>query len=94
MTDNLKKQRAVEVQKSIGTILFQDWDPIGVNDLAPDDEYDSYIGGIYRLLVDNKSIPDIAEYLRQLEITVFQMVTSPERRTHVAAMLKELDLSL
>jgi hypothetical protein len=46
-----RKKKSIEIQESIRQILFYDWDPIGINDLAPDDEYDSYVGGIYRLLV-------------------------------------------
>src|SRR5258706_4013456 len=45
-----RRQKAVEIMDSIQTILFNDWDPIGVNDSAPKTEYDAYIAVIYRSL--------------------------------------------
>ncbi len=46
-----RKQRAREIQDSIRQVLLHDWDPIGVADEpAAQDEYDAYVGGVYRLL--------------------------------------------
>ena len=78
----------------IRIILFNDWDPLGVNDPAPNDEYDRYIGGVYRLLVSQASNAEICEYLRQQEITQMEMVTNPEHRRMVADKLMRLDVSL
>jgi hypothetical protein len=43
---NQKRKKAVQIQESIRRILFEEWDPIGVNSFATDDEYDFYVGGI------------------------------------------------
>jgi hypothetical protein len=44
------QRRAKAIQESIREILLRDWDPIGVNDVPEaQDEYDSYVGGVYRL---------------------------------------------
>jgi hypothetical protein len=42
-----KELRAREIMKQIHDILWHDWDPFGVKDFGPENEYDSYIGGIY-----------------------------------------------
>ena len=87
------KKKAVDIQESIRHILFYDWDPIGINDLAPYDEYDSYIGGIYRLLASGASEIEIIEHLRQLEITYMES-TNQERRKDAAKKLINLNISL
>ncbi len=35
--------------QAIRRILVDDWDPIGIQGAGPEDEYDAYIGGLYRL---------------------------------------------
>jgi len=62
-----KEQRGVEVMEAIRGVLFDDWDPLGVNEYAPRDEYDAYIAGVYRLLCRRASEEEIAEHLRGLE---------------------------
>ena len=60
--------RAREIQEGIGRILFEDWDPIGVGN-QPDcaHEYDAYVGGVYRLLVNSASVEALAAHLAELE---------------------------
>jgi hypothetical protein len=48
-----KEKRARDIVKRIHDVLWIDWDPIGVNGYGPDDEKDSYNGGIYRILSGN-----------------------------------------
>ena len=93
MTEKHAKKKAIEVQKSIRHILFYDWDPIGVNDLAPDDEYDSYVADIYRLLISGASRTEIAAHLRQIEITWMSSVTDREHRDNIAEKLINLKVS-
>ncbi len=92
----MKKQskKAIEIQESINQILFYDWDPIGVNDLAPDDEYNSYVGGIYRLLVSDASEFQIIEHLHQLEVTQMEASSNREKLKDVAEKLMKLNVSL
>jgi hypothetical protein len=40
---------------------------LGLRDVAPSDEYDSYIGGVYRLLASGASCEQVAEHLAALE---------------------------
>ena len=64
------KQRAKKIQDQIRSILLTDWDPIHVAEV-PDaaDEYDAYIGGIYRLLYSHASVEDVARHLHEIMIT-------------------------
>lgn len=55
--DSTKAQAA-----AIRKILHQDWDPIGCG--VPEDEYDSYLWPVLRLLQDGAARDDIADYLR------------------------------
>jgi hypothetical protein len=55
------KQKAKEIQDHIRAILLADWDPIGVAEMPKAaDEYDAYIGGIYRLLFSQASVEQVA----------------------------------
>ncbi len=47
---------------AIRKILHQDWDPIGCG--VPEDEYDSYLWPVLRLLDGGASREGIADYLR------------------------------
>ena len=63
-----RKDRACEIQEQIRSILLNDWDPIGVADVPEaQDEYDSYIVGVYRLLISGVSERDVAEHLLRIE---------------------------
>ena len=62
------KQRGKEIQDQIRLILLTEWDPLGVAEMAPGvlDEYDSYIGGIYRLLYSHGSVDEVARHLDKI----------------------------
>jgi hypothetical protein len=53
----------------IRDILNRDWDPIGIRDVpgAPNDEYDSYIDAVRRLIVAQLSRPEIVARLLEIE---------------------------
>jgi hypothetical protein len=56
-----------DIFRQIHDILWNDWDPIGVHDFGMDDEYDSYIGGIYQLLSGRSDEQKLLNHLHQLE---------------------------
>ncbi len=89
-----RSKKAIEIQESIRHILFYDWDPIGINDSFPDDEYDSYVGGIYRLLASGASEFQIIERLYQLETISMGLNGNQERLKNVAEKLMKLNVSL
>ncbi len=64
-----RERRARGIQEAIRRVLLHDWDPIGVAEFPqPQDEYDSYIRGVYRLLASGASASEIAEHLYEIEI--------------------------
>jgi len=89
-----RSKKAVEIQESIRHILFYDWDPIGINNSGPDDEYDSYIGGIYRLLVSGADEYKIIERLYQLETNSMGLNGNRERLKDIAEKLMKLNVFL
>jgi hypothetical protein len=62
-----RERRGREIQDKIGRVLYEDWDPLGLRGVGPSDEYDSYIGGVYRLLASGASCEQVAEHLAELE---------------------------
>lgn len=58
-----KKQK--ELYKAVSSILWEKWDPIGVNDGENewDDEYDSYVPHVFRLAIQGKDAERIAQSL-------------------------------
>lgn len=82
----------IEIQNKIRDVLNQNWDPIGVAD-AVDDEYDSYIGGIYSLLQRNASVDDLAAHLQRIEREWMDIPdSSVARRLQIAQRLRALNL--
>ena len=63
-----KHARAAEIQRRIRDVLMQHWDPIGVADFPEaEDEYDSYVGPVYRLLESGASDVEVIEFLYKTE---------------------------
>jgi hypothetical protein len=90
MTKNLDKQSR-EIQDAIGKLLYEDWGPIGVRGSAPKDEYDSYVGGIYRLLCSNPNEAQVVEHLLRIETQVMALgESSPRRLAQLAPIAKKL----
>ena len=89
------KQRAKEIQDQIRAILLADWDPIGVAIPEAVDEYDAYIGGIYRLLFSRASVEQVAGHLHEIVISSMGLFSrGPEDHRDVAQKLCALDVRL
>ena len=84
-------KRAQDVHAAIRTILLKDWDPIGVED-APEaqDEYDSYVGRIYRVLASRPSEREVVEWLSRVERESMGLPVSPERLRRIAEVAEKL----
>ena len=91
-----REQRAAEIQDSIRQILFRDWDPIGVSEVPEaQDEYDSYVGGVYRLLASGASEDEIIGHLYRIESDTMGMPAADrEGLRAVAGKLTKLSVSL
>jgi hypothetical protein len=94
MTDS-REQRGAEIQDAIRQVLFREWDPIGVNGNPKlSDEYDSFIAGVYRILVASRSEDDLMAYLFKAEEGLGVQCQSPEQLRPVARSLLALDVKL
>ena len=91
---NLREQRAKEIQEAIRQVLYRTWDPIGVCDAGPEDEYDSYIAPIYRLLVAQPKKEEIMAALRRIEDDSIGISTSEDALAIVAGKLLTLSVRL
>jgi hypothetical protein len=60
--------RARRFHDAIRKALLKEWDPIGISDIAEaQDEYDSYVPDIYRLLITRRPKHEVFDYLWRLE---------------------------
>jgi hypothetical protein len=91
-----RKQRAKEIQDQIRSILLTDWDPIGVGEIPEAaDEYDGYVGGIYRLLSSHASVEDVAPHLHEIVISSIGLSSGgADDHLDVAKKLCALDVRL
>ena len=76
------------VRLQIDKILWEDWDPIGVNGLAPRDEYHRYVPQILNLTLQNRSINEISNYLYQLETVTIGVNGDRNRCMEIAKKIK------
>ena len=67
MFHELNKDQSREHRRRVRFVLNKHWDPIGVVDACDvDDEYESYVGPIYLMLIDGRaSLSEIEDYLRE-----------------------------
>lgn len=84
-----------KIHQDIATILLKEWDPIGVADNPrAHDEYDRYVGGIYRLLASGATPRTMAEHLSRLEWEQMGLrQTDPEMLIPVAESLLDLNVN-
>ena len=64
----IDKEESRAIRRQIRRVLMEVWDPIGVNGIPEAaDEYDSYIGDFYELLVTRRPRQEIIDRLAYLE---------------------------
>ena len=84
---SLKYRRAFD---AIHDILIHEWDPIGVGDVPQaQDEYDSYIPTIYRLLSEGADEHKIAQHLEKLETVSMGLRSGGDHNRTIARRLRE-----
>jgi len=70
---NLATAKDFLIYKKIDDILWYDWDSIGIKDMAPRDEYQSYVPRIFRLKKSGADRQEIANLLLRLETETMGM---------------------
>ncbi len=86
---------ANEVKEQISQILWEQWDPIGVNDEPQArNEYDGYVSHIFVLLSNGADDVKIAAHFCQLETGSMGLRGSTDTHLErVIAALREIDLN-
>ncbi|WP_421997718.1 hypothetical protein [Reyranella sp.] len=80
MAHGRNKYQSRENRARVRTILFREWDPIGINDSGQGaDEYDAYADKAYVMLMDDRATADeIAEYLYGVAVGHMGLSPRPE----------------
>ncbi len=88
------KKRAREIQAAIERILWEDWDPIEVNN-QPEakGEYDAYAGGVYRLLASGASVEELTAHLQNIEKVEMGSSGKSERAHNAARKLCAMNIA-
>lgn len=83
--------RKTKLWEQVNRILWEDWDPIGINDSGPEDEYSGYVPSVIKLLNQDADEKKIAKLL--LEHANINMGGSTKLEDHlkVAKKLKQLN---
>ena len=80
--------RVKQYNNAIREILLKEWDPIGVKDIPEaQDEYDSYIHQICKLLINQESPENIFQYLWKIETDYMGLIGN---RNHTKTIAEKL----
>ncbi|HTS16554.1 MAG TPA: hypothetical protein VMP11_03180 [Verrucomicrobiae bacterium] len=80
--------RAKRYHQAIHDILIKEWDPIGVGDEPrAQDEYDSYVPGVYKHLIHRSPERDLFDYLQHIET---KRMCLHANRAHTEKIVKRL----
>jgi hypothetical protein len=80
--------RNQELHEAVNLILWENWDPIGVNDIpVARDEYRGYVPSVVRLLQDGADETKLSEHLHSLERPRMGIETYADHRKAVAQKL-------
>jgi len=80
----LKKTEQRDLYKEIDEILWNDWDPIGIKDIAPRDEYQSYTPTIFKLKTNGSDKETIAKTLHEIETVTIGVIGNIEHCRQIA----------
>jgi len=79
-----------DLYKFIDEILWNDWDPIGINDVAPRDEYQGYTPNIFSLKINGANKETIARKLYEIETETIGVMGNIEHCQQVAEKIINL----
>ena len=86
-----KKGKWKKLYQELDEILWKEWDPIGVNDIATRDEYQSYTPMIFTLKRKGSNEEEIANKLYQIETETIGVTGNLQRCKEVARKIIELN---
>ena len=86
----LKNEEPTNLYEAIDLFLWNDWDPIGIHDIAPRDEYQSYTPTIFKLKSDGADKETIAKTLHEIETVTIGVVGDIDHCREVAEKIINL----
>ena len=84
----LMPKQVKQTSKAIKEILLIHWDPIGIYKSGSDDEYDSYIWPIFKLLRNGTNITEMTDFLYNLEKDI--VGSFPENKEQIGLAAEKL----
>ena len=91
LATDLARAREILLYRQIDDILWYDWDPIGINDMAPRDEYESYTPQIFSLVKSNTDKMVIAKTLSKIETDNIGLAGNIEKCLKIADKIVATD---
>ena len=84
-------QEQKDLYEQIDILLWEEWDPIGINDYEEArDEYYNYLPKVYELRIRNASKKEIADYLFEIETDRMGLSGNKDKCLQIAQKLIEL----
>ena len=84
----MNKKQINDNLKTIKNILWEDWDPIGINDaVTATDEYDNYAPEVYKMIANGADAITVAKYLTYVDTKLLGSTANPTRDLIVADKL-------
>jgi hypothetical protein len=91
MVDETRRQTILAklrlYQDAVRKILLHEWDPIGIGELGPQDEYDTYVDQVCAKLMHRAGRDELATYLWRAESEDMGM---PGTREHIDNVVSHL----
>ncbi|WP_442592040.1 hypothetical protein ACSBL2_12525 [Pedobacter sp. AW31-3R] len=91
LTTDLARAKEMLLYQQIDDVLWYDWDPIGINDIAPRDEYQSYTPQIFGLVKSNSDRMVIAKTLSKIETDYMGLAGNIEKCFKIADKMLATD---
>jgi hypothetical protein len=93
MSKNVRAKQFLmeEIQK----ILLKEWDPIGIQDIPEaQDEYDSYVSDVYKLIQSKRTESEVFDYLWGIETEHMGLSGDKKHTQTIAHKLFKLSVPL
>ena len=89
----IEKYESRRIGVTIRHVLLHVWDPIGIKDEPnAQDEYDSYLGGVYELLVSGASDERIEDHLWRIVTERMELPAKKSDMTDTVRALRQIPL--
>jgi hypothetical protein len=89
----IDKYESRRIRAEIRQLLMTAWDPIGIRDESnAQDEYDSYLGGVFALLTSGASDDQVSEHLLRIVTERMLLPAKKEDMQSTVSALRQIPL--